>query len=212
MKDIPVFATENGVASLTLKEIPYTQNAYVIVQSTESPTAFFSECADFCRAVGANRVYAKGVSCLESYHYHTTVIKMSRSHSDLPETDAALFPVLPETLEQWRGIYNEKMRNVPNAAYMTQADAQMLLTEGKGYFVHRGETLLGIGSAAGEQIEALAAVQPGAGGDVLLSLCNALSGDRVFVEVATENKRAMALYERLGFVPVSEVARWYQIF
>lgn len=211
MKDIPVFTTENGVASLTFKEIPYTAKAYVTIHSTVDPEAFIRECADLCRAAGAQNVYARGHSALEVYPFHTAIIAMSCLRSELPETDAALFPVQPETLHRWREIYNEKMRNVPNAAYMSLADGEKLCRQGSAYFVHRGEALLGIGVASGGQINAIASVQPGAGRDVLLALSNALSDDAVRVEVASENMRAVRLYEQLGFVPAEELARWYKI-
>ena len=37
MRDFPVFTTEYGVASLILKEVPYRQEAYIILQATEAP-------------------------------------------------------------------------------------------------------------------------------------------------------------------------------
>ena len=39
MKDFPLFTTENGVASLILKEIPYRSEAYIILRDTQSPEA-----------------------------------------------------------------------------------------------------------------------------------------------------------------------------
>lgn len=211
MKDIPVFTTENGVASLTFKEIPYTARAYITIHDTVAPGAFIQECADLCRAAGARSVYARGHSSLEVYPFHTAIVAMSCLRSELPETDAALFPVQPETLNRWREIYNEKMRDVPNAAYMSLADCEKLCQQGSAYFVHRGEALLGIGVASGGQINAIASVRPGSGRDVLLALCNALSDDTIRVEVASENIRAVHLYKQLGFVPVEELSKWYKI-
>ena len=212
MKDIPMFTTENGIASLTLKEVPYTAKAYVTVHSSSEPDLFIWECADLCRAAGADTVYARGHDSLERFPYHTAVITMSRETAQLPKTDATLLPVQLETLEQWREIYNEAMKEVPVASYMSKADTQKLLEQGNGYFVYRGETLLGIGAAGGGKVDALAAVLPGAGQDVLLALCSTLSESAIRVEVATENQRAVRLYERLGFIPTVEIARWYQIF
>ena len=212
MKDIPVFTTENGIASLTLKEVPYTAKAYVTVHSSSEPDLFISECVQLCRAAGADKVYARGHDFLERFPYHTAVITMARKNVELPKTDVTLLPVLPEMLGNWREIYNDAMKDVPNASYMTFADAQKLLEQGKGYFVYRGETLLGIGAAAGGTVDVVAAVQRGAGQDVLVALCRTLSESVIRVEVATENQRAVRLYERLGFIPTVEIARWYQIF
>ena len=129
----------------------------------------------------------------------------------LSDTDAALFPVQRNTIEQWRGLYNEKMRNVDNSAYMTTAKANEYLEKGSAYFVHRDGVLLGFGAASGETIEALGSVVPGAGRDVLLALNHALTGERICVEVATSNFRAMRLYQRLGFVSTQELAVWHKI-
>ena len=36
--------------------------------------------------------------------------------------------------------------------------------------------------------------------------------DVVIIEVASTNDRAIALYERLGFITMRELSKWYQIF
>ena len=56
MKDLPMFTTQNGVASLTLREIPYQQTAYIKLQATQQPKELLEECVGFCRAVGAEKV------------------------------------------------------------------------------------------------------------------------------------------------------------
>lgn len=211
MRDIPVFITDTGVASLTLKEIPYSAEAYIRFQDTREPEALLKECCDFCIAAGAQRIYASGHAILEQYPFHTSVWRMSRLRDGFPETDTALFPVQPQTLEQWRTLYNEKMRDVPNSSYMTLVDAKKLIERGSGYFVHRGDSLLGIGIATGEQIDTVIAAVPGAGRDVLLALNHALSGERITVEVASANTRAIQLYKRLGFLKTAELSHWYRI-
>lgn len=212
MRDIPLFTTENGVASLALHQIPYSAEAYITIQDTREPEAFLKECCDFCRAVGAEHIYASNHPNLETYPLYTAVCRMCRLREGLPETDAALFPVQQQTLEQWRDIYNEKMRSVPNARYMSLSDAQEQLVKGNGYFVHRGESLLGIGIASGDTIEAVASLIPGAGCDIVLALCNALSGEQVNLVVASENHKAVRLYQKLGFIQTEELEKWYEIF
>ena len=51
LKDIPIFPTQYGVASLILREIPYRQEAYIRVQDVqeEELSLLLSECADFCK-------------------------------------------------------------------------------------------------------------------------------------------------------------------
>lgn len=212
MQNIPLFTTENGVASLTLQEIPYTGKAYIRIQDASNPEMLLVECLDFCKAVGAARVYATGHNYLETYPLHITLIQMERQKAGLSETDACLFPVQEKTLEQFRGIYNEKMRNVSNAAYLSTVQAKEILKTGSGYFVHKNDRLLGIGVASGNTIETVISLVPGAGADVLLALANALFSEYVLLEVASDNNRAIKLYEKLGFIKTKEISRWYKIF
>lgn len=211
MRDIPVFTTEAGVASLILKEIPYTAEAYIKLQDSQDPQKLLKECCDFCAAVGAQRIYASGHAILEKYPLHTALWLMCRQREGLPETDASLFPVQKQTLEQWRTLYNKKMHGIPNASYMTSLDAQELLAKGNGYFVHRSDTLLGIGVASGDRVNAVIAATPGAGKDVLLALNHALSGELITLEVAAANTRAISLYSSLHFIKTAELSRWFRI-
>jgi hypothetical protein len=211
MRDIPVFTTENGVASLTLKEIPYKGTAYITIQDTLCPAQLLRECVDFCKMAGAERIYATGHPYFEKFPLYTSVLRMQRPREGLTETDAALFPVTEKTIETFRSIYNEKMFSVPNAATMTKQDSQKLLTDGTGYFVHRGETLLGIGIVDGDMVKAIASCIPGAGYDVMLALCSAIFGKTVTLEVASNNLPARKLYGKLGFLTVNRVRDWYDL-
>ena len=211
MRDFPMFTTQNGVASLTVNQIPYTAKAYIKLQDTKEPSVLLEECVDFCKAAGAERIYASGHSYLERYPMHTSIIRMSRSLEGMPDTAAALFPITEKTLEQWRQLYNDKMMDIPNAVYISRRDAENLLKAGNGYFVHKDQTLLGIGIASGDTVDAVIAVQPGTGKEVLCALCHALTGETVHLEVANNNERAVRLYERLGFLKTGEISRWYNI-
>ena len=62
------------------------------------------------------------------------------------------------------------------------------------------------------RIDAIAAAVPGAGRDVMLALCSLIPYDTVSLEVANTNAKALRLYEKLGFLPVGETAKWYQVF
>ncbi len=212
MQNIPMFTTENGVASLTLKEIPYTHKAYITIQDSSQPKDFLKECVDFCRAVGAEEFYATGHIFLEGFPLHTIIYEMKRSVAGLPETDACLFPAQEKTLQKWREIYNCRMSGVSHSVFMTAMDAQRYIREGSAYFVHKNDTLLGIGIAKGDRVEAVISVVPGSGRDVLLALISTLTEDPASLTVANDNQPAIALYERLGFVKTREISRWYKIF
>ncbi len=209
MRDIPVFTTENGVAGLILREIPYSGKAYIRLQDSAQPLEFIKECGDFCRAAGAEACFATGEG-LEDYPVHTTVFRMQGEASLVGESEGAIFPVTEETLPRFLEIYNEKMAGVPLAAYLTKGEGLKLLKN--AYFVHCGDTLLGIGVVEDNKISAIAACKKGAGRAVLSALCRAVGEEQAVLEVADNNLPALRLYEKCGFVKTGLVARWHKIF
>ena len=164
MRNIPLFTTQNGVASLTLEEIPLQGKAYIRIQSSQSPEALLEEALHFCQACGAREVFAAGHEILESYPLHTAIWQMQVLASSLPATNACLFPVQEHTLEKWLSVYQEKIGRLPNAASMTLAQGKEMAAKGEGYFVHKDGVLLGIGRIQGEEITFLASVRKGAAG------------------------------------------------
>lgn len=211
MKDLPFFTTEYGVASLTLKEIPYRGVAYVTVRSVQpdSLKQFLQECAEFCRAVGAQRLYASGHEDLAEYPLHCSILQMQ---AEGPwEPCGCLFPVTEQTVQQWLQLYNSRMEQVDNAATLTKADESRLLQATGACFVHSEGVLLGIGWYEDQNLLALASARSGAGEAVARTLLSAMESP-VRLQVASTNRRAIDLYERLGFIAVGEVSRWYKIF
>ena len=211
LKDIPFFSTELGVASLTLREIPYTKRAYILIRDTQDGEAFLRECAGFCRAAGAEEVFASGHSACRAYPEHTAILQMQIRKEQIEASDAALFPVTEATVGLWRQLYNEKAVRIPNAAYMTASDEKDLIRSGGGYFVHHNGTRLGIGRVDGDTILWISSCIPGQGETVLRALSHALTEEIVRLEVSDKNEKAMAFYAQIGFVPVAELSRWYRI-
>lgn len=212
MRDFPIFNTEYGVASLVLKEIPYQGVAYITLRDSLEPEKLLAECVDFCRACGAEAVYATGNEILDEYPLYTAMWLMRCDGASMPDTDAALIPVQEKTLPKWREIYNEKVKRVPNGAWMTEKDGKRMIEEGSGYFIHRGNELLGIGKVSGSEIEWVASLQPGAGRDVVCALAHAAGGEVLELTVASENHKAVRLYESLGFYRAKEISRWYKVY
>ena len=211
MKNFPFFTTQFGVAALTLREVPYQGKAYIKILDTKEPEMLLRECVDFCLVVGAEEIFASGDPILEKYPYHTDLWHMRCDIQSIGHTDAALWPVQPETAKMFRSIYNEKARKLPNSVWMDGAEEGNMLNEGDGYFVHRNGNLLGVGRVKGEEIRFLASVQPGAGEDVVRALCHVIVGETAVLEVASVNHKAIALYGRLGFIKTAELSRWYKI-
>lgn len=211
MKDIPVFATEAGVASILLKEIPYRQLAYIHIQDVQPGKLreLADECAGFCRAAGAETVFAAGHPELEAYPFHHSVMIM-QGPADFEPTEK-LWPVTEQTVSRWREIYNRRMKGVDGVATMTAHDEKEILSSGGAYFVHRDGEALGIGWVEPGKLLCVAGEKPGAGASVLKTLLTAQGCQRVELEVASTNGRAIRLYESLGFIATGERSRWYQV-
>ena len=88
MRDIPVFTTEYGVASLALKEIPYTKRAHITLQAAKMPEKLLEECISFCRSCGAEDIYATGHQCLEKYPLYAQMQLMTCNRERIAESDA----------------------------------------------------------------------------------------------------------------------------
>lgn len=211
MRDLPMFTTEYGIASLFLREIPYRGRAHIKIQSSLDPEKLLEECIAFCRMCGAQWCDAAGHPYLEKYPLITALWAMQCDRATIGQTDACLFPVTEQTVGKWLDIYNERMSNVPNAAYMDSRDGKELLKSGDGYFVHRDGIFLGIGKAKDDFIDTVISMQPGAGETVVQALCSAMNCETVRLWVASANTRAMGLYERMGFTLTKELSRWYRV-
>lgn len=210
MKDIPIFPTEYGVASLVLREIPYRQEAYIRVQDVQPGMmdALVAECMAFCRAAGAEKIYWSAGEA--EGKLHAAIYEMQGTAWVDPEKVEHLFPVTEETVLQWRQLLNEKMAGVDNAATVTYGEQQALIDGAGAYFVHRDGHLLGLGWLEDTRLLAVAAIEPGAGERVMHTLMSLIEGQTMTLEVASTNERAIRLYEKLGFLKTKEVRKWYR--
>lgn len=212
MRDFEIFTTEYGVSSLILREIPYRKTAYIRVQSCaeEDREQHLRECAAFCRAAGAERILALGEPMPRGWEPECRILRMQGEARVIPEMLESLFPVTEATVKRWRELYNERMRSVDNARTLELGDEKDILKSGGAYFVHRNGKLLGIGWMEENKLLAIAALEPGAGERVMNTLLSLAEGAQVELEVADTNRRAIALYERMGFVTTSVASQWYK--
>ena len=211
MRDIPVFTTEYGVASLALREIPYRQESYICIQSSCQPKELLAECVAFCRACGAEKIYARNHEFLEEYPLHTAVVKM-RGIARVDESKVEnLWPVTEETVTQWREFMNSRLKDVDNAATLGSQEERGITESGGAYFVHNNGLLLGGGWIKNGELRLIAAV-PGTGERVMHTLMSLQPDEPLELEVASTNQRAIRLYERLGLVKTEELRRWYKVF
>lgn len=211
MKDFPVFTTEYGVASLVLREVPYRQEAYIHIQDSCQPEQLLQECVSFCRAVGAEKIYARGHEFLESFPLHCVIYEMCGQVRVDEEKVEHLWPVTRETIGEWRRLINARMANVDNAGTLESRGEQEILDSGGAYFVHHDGQLLGAGWIVGDEILLVVSVKPGAGARVMHTLMSLIPDQMVRLDVVSTNHRAIHLYEKLGFVRTKEKRRWYQV-
>ena len=209
MKDFPIFTTEFGVASLTLRQIPYRGDAYIHLQDyqAENRQKLLDDCIAFCRAAGAEKIFVTP----PAGEPDVSILEM-RGVPALSEEDVEnIFPVTESTVEAWRKIANEKLASVDLAASLEKKDEEQILSSGGAYFIHRSGTLLGIGWLEGETMRLLAATVPGEGWHVAQTLLSVQPGQSIRLEVASTNQRALGLYERLGFLPVAKLEDWERV-
>ena len=211
MRDIPYFETEFGNAGLVLNQIPYTNRAYIHLHDYKDLENLVRECVQFCIACGAEQVYISGSEDYFADKPYVSLIEMVQLRKNIRETDAYLCSVTDETLNKWLSLYHDRMTAVDHAAHISELEGKRMIEESGGYFIHRNGKLLGIGRAKEDTIACVAAIERGAGRDVVLALCHALTGEYVRLEVASTNLRAIHLYENLGFYKKREVCRWYRI-
>ena len=213
MRDFPVFPTDFGVAGLVLKEIPYREAAYITVHEVIPGCLgdLLKECVSFCRMAGAERIFVKAKEDLSHYPLHCKVLQMRGTAWVDRSKLENVFPVTDGTVKQWRTLYNEKMRCVDNAATLEARDEKRILESGGAYFVHHEGQLLGIGWLEDTKLLAVAGAVPGAGEQVMHTMMSLVEGAQMTIEVASTNRRAIHLYEKLGFLVTGEISSWYEI-
>ena len=211
MKDIPVFTTENGVASLFLRDIPYRGIGRIKLLSSQCPEALLQECVEFCRMCGAEKIHASGHECLKAYTHVADILEMRGNADAIGQTDAMLFPLQEERAQEWCKIANEKLSKVDNAAYISLEEAKKVAREGLGYYIHKDGKLLGIGQVGESSIELVVSLVCGGGCHIVRALSQLLPEDDISLQVASTNYKAIKLYESLGFFTVNVISSWYKI-
>ena len=212
MRDIPVFTTKNGVASLFLKKIPFTKEAFVQIRDSKSCGELVKECVDVCRMAGAEKIFATGHEDLSEYPFVCDVSDYCVCKNRLPETDAIALPATLEQNDWWRKLYNEKMMPVYAAVPLSLDEVDKMIRENQAYCIYRACSVIGIGVTYDGRIQAVASIVSGEGVSVVLALAGCLDSPVISLSVASSNMKALRLYESLGFVKSELEASWHQIF
>lgn len=210
MKDIPAFTTENGIASLVLRDIPYSKRAYVSIVSSDNIDTLMEDVIRFCKALDTQELLGYGEIFAGRYPLEETVLLMEGPKVNVDTV--VLKPVCEEDAKQFCALYNEKMKHLKTVCLMTLKEANRLICGKQAYFILENDCRIGFGVVTENEIRALAAMTPGTGKKVVCALGRLISGDRIRLEVAGSNTKALQLYDGLGFKCVKVMERWYKIF
>lgn len=217
MQNIPVFTAANGMASLVLREIPYSGKAYVLLRAVWNgqTQALLQECGGFCRGAGAETVYASdGKNDLPAAHAYD-IVRLSLRRDALPplRRQVELVPVSAENGGDYLNIYNSCFRPIPGAASYGRKDLRRLMEQSAGFLAwDRGE-FAGVVELEPDGIAGIAVLSAhrGLGYDLALTALHRLEAETLQLKAANTNVPAMKLYRRLGFGDDMLVSRWWLI-
>lgn len=217
MQNIPVFTAANGMASLVLREIPYSGKAYVMLRAVWNgqTEALLQECAGFCRAAGADTVYATdGKNELPAVHAYD-ILRLTLHRQALPplQRQVELVPVSAENGSDYLHIYNGCFRPVPGAASYDRKDLRRLMEQGTGFLAKNRGEFAGVVELEPDGIAGIAVLPAhrGLGYDLALTALHRLQADVLQLKVADTNLPALKLYRRLGFGEDTTVSRWWRL-
>lgn len=217
MKDIPIFTTQTGTASLILREIPYQQTAYVLVRTLfhNDASDLLSECGAFCVQAGAERVLAAWPDHPLNLPVDHEMVELSRPKAGLPRPDPAvpLTPLTRDNAPTYQTIYNRLFHRISGAASCRSEDINRLLTTGTAFLALQDGIPAGIGEIEGSDLRAVGVLPEyrGLGRHLTLTLLHRLPGPELCLSAASTNERAMRLYNSLGFRPRRTLVRWYLV-
>ena len=122
-----------------------------------------------------------------------------------------LWPVTEETIGSWRQFLNEQMRSIDNAGTLEKKGEKEILEQGGAYFVHRAGQMLGAGWLADDELHIIAVAEKGTGDRVFHTLLSASCPERLTLQVASTNTRAIRFYEKMGMIKTAQLRQWYRV-
>lgn len=217
MKNIPMFTSAYGLATLILKEISWNGRAYVLVRSVWNNQAaeLLEECRGFCRAVGAEELYASwDTNELPAEHAYDMIdMTCPKALLPAPRQPVTLEPVTPETAEDYLRIYNQCFRQVPGAASYDRKSLEPLYGEDLVWLARVDGQYAAVAEISREGLEGIAVLPEyrGLGHDLAATVLQMIPNPVVRLKVASTNLRARRLYERLGFTEAGISRKWYRL-
>ncbi len=217
MKNIPVFTSSYGIATLILREISWNGTGYVLIRSVWNgqTAALLEECKGFCRAVGAEKIYAAWDLEPLPAEPAWEMLWMTRPKAGLPQPEK---PIVPEPLTEensadYLRIYNACFREVPCAASYDRRSLEPLYGEELAWLAKVDGVYAGVAEISKTGLEGIAVLPEfrGLGYELALAVLPMVPSTELRLKVAGTNHRAIALYERLGFSRAGVEKRWWKL-
>jgi len=215
VQNIPIFTAANGLATLVLREIPYSGRAYVMLRSVwnDAVTALVQECASFCRMAGAETVYVSQ-DCKDLPFPHAyDMVELQCRREDLPgQTEPVeLAPLTADRAEEWCSVYNRCFLPIAGAAAYDHRERNRLLKDNTAFLVIKDGVCAAIVETKPDGLAAIGVLPEyrGMGTAVALAALQKVQSPLLTVRTASTNQRALAMYEKLGFRKKQIVSRWW---
>jgi hypothetical protein len=220
MRNIPVFLSQGGTATLILREIPHRATAYVLLRTVVDLKILLEEATAFCREAGAERCLASPGEtdcCLEGTPiYEIYVLHMDKKQLPPPERRVELAPVTRKNGRIYLETYNRCFASVSHALTYDRGQLERIFRTGQQAFLakHQGK-ILGMGELHGNELAAVGLLPEcrgqGLSRDLTLCLLGNCPGPEITLTVVSDNAPALRLYDHLGFRVSRVESSWYEL-
>lgn len=211
-----MFSSQGGTAALILREIPFTQKAYILLELVveENLSAMISECAAFCRLCGARQCFVSRKADPLPLPHAYDIIEMEIEKNALPTgAPVSLVGIQEDNDSIYLNLYNRCFSSVSGAAAYDRSQLRRIyLLHQKAFLALLPDgTPFGFGELHENELAAVGILPEyrGRGYDLTLSLLAHCPGPRITLTVASDNLSAQRLYQRIGFQKTRVVSSWY---
>ena len=220
MKDIPLFTTAGGLASLTLSQIPKSGNAWGQIHQylPDNLNFMIYDICSFLLDCGAKRIFinvenSKIAGAVSAYQ--TITMKYEQSN-EIPLSCSAsrihIIKASPITAATWHNIYRRCFSNVLHNRPLTLQEVETRSQTGFLYIAIFNGIPIGCGEIGGGELRVAAILpefqQKGFGSEFIRQLIEMSEATTLLLETTSENSAALRLYQSMNFREVHR-EHWY---
>ena len=216
MKNIPVFMSPAGTATLILQEIPRSGRAFILLQTIvpEGLQQLTADAKKFCQDCGAKEIFISNAREKLPFSPAYDILILTVQKDSLPAgRPVTLQPLSQENAELYISIYNRCFEGISHAVSYDRSQIRRIKAQDQQAFIacSADGSPAGIGELHGNELAAVAVLPEyrGMGKALTLSLLALCPGPEIILTVASDNQRALGLYEKLEFHVKEIESRWY---